>query len=381
MDLNLSESQLILRNAARDFLSAEFPSSLAREMESDPKGYPVKLWQQIVEMGWLGIVVPGEYGGHDSGFLDLLVLLQEMGRAALPGPFFSTTVLAGLAILEGGSGEQKRALLPRLCSGDLLMSLALSEPGVDFGMDDLATTAVEQNGQYWITGTKVFVPDAHVADLLVCITSGAGSGKTEEGVSAFLVKTASPGVLVTLLETNLRDRQFEVVFTDVRAERHEAVGSVGRARAWMERVLEKAMVAKCAEMVGAGQKVLEMTVDYAKVRVQFDKPIGALQAIQHHCANLATCIETAELMTYRAGWMIEQGLPCRREALQAKSWTNEACKRAAALGHQVHGGMGFTREYDLYLYSHRMTAFARLMGGTDWCYDRIADEIGLVMSS
>jgi len=379
MDLNLAESQLILRNAARDFLSAEFPSSVAREMERDPKGYPVALWQQIVAMGWLGIVVPAEFGGHDSGFLDLLVLLQEMGRAALPGPFFATSVLGGLAILEGGSKEQKRGLLPRLCSGDLLMSLALSEPGVDFGLDDLATTAVERNGQHWIRGTKVFVPDAHVADLLVCITSGAGFGKTAAGVSAFLVKTASPGVSLTPLETNLRDRQFEVVFTDVRAESHAAVGSVGRARAWMERVLEKAMVAKCAEMVGAGQKLLEMTVDYAKVRVQFDKPIGALQAIQHHCANLATSIETAELMTYRAGWMIEQGLPCRREVLQAKAWTNEACKRAAALGHQVHGGMGFMREYDLYLYASRMTAFARLMGGTDWCYDRIADEIGPVM--
>jgi len=378
VDLNLTESQLILRNAARDFLTAEFPSSLAREMEGDPKGYPVELWQRIVEMGWLGIVVPQEYGGHDGGFLDLLVLLQEMGRAALPGPFFSIVVLSALPILEGGSRDQKRALLPRLCSGELLMSLALSEPGVDFGMDHLVTTAVERNGQHWITGTKVFVPDAHVADLLVCIASGSGSGKVDEGVSAFLVKTANPGVSVTPLQTNLRDRQFEVVFTDVCVERYDALGNVGGARAWMERALEKAMVAKCAEMVGAGQKLLQMTVDYAKVRVQFDKPIGALQAIQHHCANLATCIETAELMTYRAGWMIEQGLPCRREALQAKSWANEACKRAAALGHQVHGGIGFTREYDLYFYSGRMAAGARFMGGTDWCYDQIADEIGLV---
>ncbi len=381
MDLNLSESQLILRKTARDFLKAGFPSSLAREMESDPKGYPVKLWQRIVDMGWLGIVVPGEFGGHDGGFLDLLVLLQEMGRTALPGPFFSTAVLGGLTILEGGSEEQKRSLLPRLCGGDLLMSLAISEPGIDFGMDGLTTTAVEHGGHHLISGTKVFVPDAHVADLLVCITTAAASGKTEGEVGAFLIKTANPGVSVIPLETNLRDRQFEVVFTDVRADKNETIGRVGHARAFMERVLEKAMVAKCSEMVGAGQKLLEMTVDYAKVRVQFDKPIGALQAIQHHCANLATCIETAELMTYRAGWMIEQGLSCRREALQAKSWTNEACKRAAALGHQVHGGMGFTREYDLYLYSHRMTAFAQLMGGTDWCYDRIADEIGLVKSN
>ena len=373
MDLNLTESQLILGKAAREFLAAECPPSLVKQMENDPRGYPVELWQRIARMGWLGVVVPEEYGGQDGGFMDLLVLLQELGRAALPGPFFSTAILGGFSILEGASMEQKRSLLPRLCSGDLLLSLALGEPGVDFGLDHLATTAVERNGRHSITGTKLFVPDAHVAELLLCVASAAGSG----AVSAFLVKTASPGVAVTTLETNLRDKQFEVVFTDVRAEAEDALGAVGGARPWLERALEKAMVAKCAEMTGAGRKALEMTVEYAKVRVQFGKPIGTLQAIQHHCANLATCIETAELMTYRAGWLIEQGLPCRRDVLRAKAWTNEACKRAAALGHQVHGGMGFTREYDLYLYTGRMTAFAQLMGGTRWCQDQIAADIGL----
>jgi alkylation response protein AidB-like acyl-CoA dehydrogenase len=346
-------------------------------MESDAKGYPVDLWQRMVTMGWLGIAVPEEYGGHGGGFLDLLVLLQEMGRVALPGPFFSSVVLGALPIVEAGSRDQKQALLPRLCSGELLTTLALSEPGVDFGLDHLATTAVERDGRLWITGTKTFVPDAHVADLLLCVTS-ADSASVDQRVSAFLVRTASPGVSVTPLQTNLRDRQFEVVFTDVGVEPRDTLGNAGSAHPWIERALEKAMIAKCAEMVGAGLKLLEMTVDYAKIRVQFDKPIGALQAVQHHCANLATCIETAELMTYRAGWMIERGLACRREALQAKSWTNEACKQAAALAHQVHGGIGFTREHDLYLYSARMTAAARFMGGTHWCYDQIADEIGLV---
>ena len=378
MDLNLTESQLILRKSAREFLAAECPPSLVKEMESDPRGYPVELWRRIAQMGWLGVNVPEEYGGQEGAFIDLLVILHEMGRAALPGPFFSTAVVGGFSILEGASAAQKRALLPRLCSGELLLSLALSEPGVDFGLDHLATTAVERSGSYSITGTKIFVPDAHVAELLLCVTAGAAGRAVRNGVSAFLLKTASPGVAVTPLETNLRDKQFEVVFTDVRAEAGDALGSAGGARAWMDSALEKAMIAKCAEMVGAGQKVLEMTVEYAKVRVQFGKPIGTLQAIQHHCANLATCIETAELMTYRAGWMIEQGLPCRRDVLRAKAWTNEACKRAAALGHQVHGGMGFTREYDLYLYTGRMTTFAQMLGGTPWCYDRLADEIGLV---
>ena len=375
MDLNLSESQLILRKSAREFLAAECPSALVRAMERDAKAHPVELWRAIVKMGWTGIVVPEQYGGHDGTFLDLLVLLQEIGRAALPGPFFSTAVLGGLAVLEGGSPEQKRSLLPKLCSGELLMSLALSEPGVDFGLDHLATTASARKGAYFISGTKLFVPDAHVAELIVCVS--VDSAKPGAGVSAFLVKAGNPGLSLNRLETNLRDPQFEVVLTDVRVEAGDALGSVGSARGWLDMALQKAMLAKCAEMIGAGQKILEMTVEYAKVRVQFGKPIGTLQAVQHHCANIATCVETAEMMTYRAGWMMEQGLACRKEVLEAKAWTNEACKRAAALGHQVHGGMGFTREYDLYLYTGRMKAYAHTLGGTSWCHEEIAGQIGL----
>ncbi|OGA14186.1 MAG: hypothetical protein A3H32_18115 [Betaproteobacteria bacterium RIFCSPLOWO2_02_FULL_63_19] len=375
MDLNLSESQTILRGAAREFLASECPPSLVRQMETDPKGLPPEVWRRIAQMGWPGIVVPEQYGGHEGSFLDLLVLLDEIGRAALPGPFFSTAVLAGLTILEGGSAEQKLSLLPRLCQGELFASLALSEPGLDFGLDGLTTAAATSGKGYAITGTKVFVPDAHLAEVLLCV---ARAGRRKDGVGVFLVKTANPGVSLAPLETNLRDKQFEVIFDGVEVGAAEVLGGKSGARAWLGPALGKAMLAKCAEMVGAGRRALELAVEYAKVRVQFGKPIGTLQAVKHHCANLATCIETAELMTYRAGWLVEQGLPWRRDALRAKAWTNEACKRAAALAHQVHGGMGFTREYDLYLYTGRMTAFAQMYGGTRWCLDQLADEMGLV---
>jgi len=375
VDLNLSESQTILRGAAREFLASECPPSLVRQMETDPKGLPPEVWRRIAQMGWPGIVVPEQYGGHEGSFLDLLVLLDEIGRAALPGPFFSTAVLAGLTILEGGSAEQKLSLLPRLCQGELFASLALSEPGLDFGLDGLTTAAATSGKGYAITGTKVFVPDAHLAEVLLCV---ARAGRRKDGVGVFLVKTANPGVSLAPLETNLRDKQFEVIFDGVEVGAAEVLGGKSGARAWLGPALGKAMLAKCAEMVGAGRRALELAVEYAKVRVQFGKPIGTLQAVKHHCANLATCIETAELMTYRAGWLVEQGLPWRRDALRAKAWTNEACKRAAALAHQVHGGMGFTREYDLYLYTGRMTAFAQMYGGTRWCLDQLADEMGLV---
>jgi alkylation response protein AidB-like acyl-CoA dehydrogenase len=369
VDLNLSESQQILGRTAREFLAAECTPALVRAIESDPAGYPAQLWRRIVDMGWPGIAVPEAYGGQGADFLDVLVLLQEMGRAALPGPFFSSAVLASLALLEAGRAEQKRKLLPRLCAGELIGTLALSEPGVDFGLDKLATSVRSRQGHYLLNGTKIFVADADIADFMICIAAG------DPGVSALVVNKDSPGLSVEPLETTFRDKQFEVVLRDVAVEPHDVLVGLGQARASLDAALQKAMLARCAEMVGAGRKALELSVEYAKVRVQFGKPIGTLQAIQHHCANLATCIETAELMTYKAGWLMQQGAPCRREALHAKAWTNEACKRAAWLAHQIHGGMGFTKEYDLYLYTGRMTSLAQLMGGTAWCHGEIADGL------
>ncbi|HTW89896.1 MAG TPA: acyl-CoA dehydrogenase family protein [Candidatus Binataceae bacterium] len=376
MDLNFTETQLILRKTAREFCELECPPSLVRAMETHPEGHSVELWHKIVQMGWLGVFVPAEYGGHGGGFLDLLILLHEMGRSALPGPFFATTVFGGTAIMEGGSIEQKRELLPRLADGQLLITIALSEPGIDFGLDHLNTAVVQRNGHHFVTGTKVFVPNAHISDLLLCITAGTGLSSQVEN-EVVLVGRTDPGVTLTAIRTNLPDRQFEVALTDVRARYR--LGNGEDARPWMQRVLEKAMVAKCAEMIGAGQKLLEMTVEHAKVRVQFDRPIGSLQAVQHHCANIAVCLDTAELMTYRAGWNIEQRLPCRREALRAKAWTNEACNQVAALAHQIHGGTGFMREHDLHIFSRQLLTSAHLFGGTGWCRRQIAREIGLPM--
>jgi alkylation response protein AidB-like acyl-CoA dehydrogenase len=377
MNLELAESTSILRDGARAFLAAECPPSLVRTMAESATGHSPRLWQQMVDMGWPGIAVPEQYGGSGGGFLDLLVLMQEIGRAALPGPFFATAVLGGLSILDGGSEKQKSELLPPLCRGELLMSLALSEPTVDFGLDHLVTTAAAtRGGRHLISGTKLFVPDAHLASLLICVAATREPGDGPHGsVRAFLVDANAPGVSVAPLNTNLHDRQFEVDFVDAQTSAHGSLGAPISAHVWLSRTLERTMVARCAEMVGTAQKVLDMTVEHARTRRQFDRPIGTLQAVQHHCANLATCVETAELMTYRAGWLIEQGLPSSAEALKAKAWTNEACKRAAALGHQVHGGIGFMREYDLHLYSTRLTSFANSLGGSDWCNERIALEL------
>jgi alkylation response protein AidB-like acyl-CoA dehydrogenase len=343
-------------------------------MERDDRGYPPHLWRQMAEMGWLGVTVPNAYGGQEASFTDLLVLLQEMGRAAVPSPFFSTVVLGGPLILRTGSEAQKAALLPKLCRGDLLLSLALGEPGADEELDWLTTTAAREPGAYRLTGVKLFVPDAHAADALMIV---ATTGEGRRGVLVLLVTPAGAGVTVLPLETSLLDRQFEVRLENVRVSDENVLGTPGAVRSALEELLARAAVARCAEMVGAAERLLEMTVAHAKTRHQFGSPIGSFQAIQHHVANMATAVETSELLTYRAGWMIDRGLPFARAAAEVKAWANEALARAAALAHQVHGGLGFTADYDLHLYSRRIKSWAHASGSTRWAHERLAGAMGI----
>jgi alkylation response protein AidB-like acyl-CoA dehydrogenase len=377
MSLALTESQAMIRKAARDFFASECPPTLVKAMERDERGYPPRLWQQMAEMGWLGIVVPSAYGGQEATFSDLLILLQEMGRAAVPSPFFSTAVLGGQLILNAATEAQKEELLPKLCRGELLLGVAIGEPGVDDELDCVGTTAERVDGTYRLTGVKLFVADAHVADVLICLASTERAAGRAQALTAFLVDPASTGVTLAPLHTTLQDRQFEIRLDDVRVPEDRVLGRPGEARAALEDAVMRAAVGLCAEMVGAAERLLEMTVAHAKTRHQFGRPLGSFQAIQHHCANLATYVETAELVTHRAGWLIDQGQPFARAAAQAKAWTNEACKRAAALAHQVHGGLGFTPEYDLYLYSRRVTTWAYLLGDTRWAHERIARAMGM----
>ncbi|MEK7878510.1 MAG: acyl-CoA dehydrogenase family protein, partial [candidate division NC10 bacterium] len=233
MDLTLGESQEMIRKAAREFFAAASPPSVVRAMEGDERGYPPHLWRQMAEMGWLGITLPGEYGGQEASFTDLLILLQEMGRAVVPGPFFSTVVLAGHLILRAGSEAQKATLLPKLCRGDLLLSLALGEPGVDEELDWLTTPATPEPGAYRLTGVKLFVPDAHVADALIVVAM------TAEGLMVLLVTATSSGVTVLPLETSLLDRQFEVRFENARVPEESVVGTPGEARQALEEMLAR----------------------------------------------------------------------------------------------------------------------------------------------
>jgi len=375
MDFDLTEGQEMLRETARGFLSTACPTSLVREMAEDEKGYSPQVWQKMAELGWLGLAFPIEYRGGDGSFFDLVVLVEEMGRILLPSPFFATVVLSGLYILETGSEEKKRELLPKIASGDILLSFALSEPDVDYDAASIAFKATAQQDGYAISGTKLFVPYAHVADYLLCVARTKEGAEPGQGLTTFIVDAKSPGITCTPLKTLGRDHQCEVVFENVIVPKENVLGGVDTGWADVEKALEKATVALCIDMNGGAQQVLNMTVEYAKSRVQFGRPIGSMQALQHHCANMAVSIEASRSLAYEAAWRISEGLPCAMEVSMAKSFASECYTQITQLGMMIHGGVGFMADHDMPLYYRRAKAAEVMLGDADFHREKIASEL------
>ena len=374
MDLGLDEAQQMLKSAARAFLEAECPDSYVRAMEQDERGYTPELWQKMAEQGWLGLMIPEKYGGVELSFLDLAILLEEMGKSMLPGPFFSTVVMATMTILDSGSEEQKRDLLPRIAEGQLILALALLEPTARWDADGIKTTAKRKGEDYVINGTKLFVLNANVSDYLIV---AARMSETKDDISLFLVPNDADGISSTMLKTIALDKQSEVLFEDVTVAASALIGEHGKGWDTIRKVLQWGAVGKCAEMVGGSQQVLDMTVEYVQQRVQFGRPIGSFQAIQHHCANMATDVEGIRYIAYQAAWRLSEELPSEREVALAKAWVSEAYRRVCALGHQCHGAIGFTKEHNMQLYSRRAKAAELAFGDSDFHLESVAQAIGL----
>ena len=377
MNLALTEEQEMLRSMASDFLNTKCPKKLVREMEEDEKGYSPELWQEMAELGWMGMVFPEEYGGTGMCFLDLAILLEEMGRACLPGPFFSTVILGGLPILDVGTEEQKQEYLPKIANGEMIFTLALTESSASYDASSIAVKAPLVGDSYSVSGTKLFVPNAHIADYLLYVARTDEQAKPEDGISIFIVDGKSPGITSTALNTVASDKLCEVAFNEVRIPGDKILGELNHGWSEVKRTIERAALAKCCETVGSIQQVLDMTVEYAKERKQFDRPIGSLQIIQHYCSNMAIDIEGAKFAIYQAAWLLSEGLPCTKEIAVAKAWTAEVCKRVFPLTHQIHGAIGLTMDHDLQLYTRRNTAGEVAFGDADFYREIVAQEMGL----
>ena len=378
MDFEFTQSQEMLRKTARDFLETECPSALVKEMELDERGYLPQLQRKMADLGWFGLVFPEKYGGVGGDFADLLVLLEEMGRVLLPGPFFSTVVLGGLSILEIGSEEQRQKFLPKIVNGEINLTMALAEPESRHSTDLVGVSAVADKDGYVINGVKVFVPYAHIADFIICTAKTKEEAPAGEGISLFIVdRSKSPGIICNVLETIAMDKQCEVIFENTRVPKKSLLGELGHGLVYLEKLLQKATVARCAEMIGGSQQVLDMTVGYATQRVQFGRPIGSFQIIQSHCVEMLTLLEDFRLLTYQAGWKLSQGLPCAKEVSMSKARASEAYQAITVLGHEVHGGVGFDVEHPMGLYFRRAKAAELSFGDADFHREKIATELGL----
>jgi alkylation response protein AidB-like acyl-CoA dehydrogenase len=379
MDFGFNEEQELLRSTARKFLENECSSEFVRKRMAEPGGVTDEFWGKVAEQGWLGLVFGEEFGGSGLGFVDLTVLMEEMGRAVMPGPFVSTVLLGGLTIHEAGSAAQRKEWLPKIAAGQAKSTLAWTEPSGRWDAAGVTTTAKPVAGRWAISGTKLFVPDAHLADVLVVVARTAESKNSEEGIGLFLVTKGTPGLEVKLLPTMDQTRKLcEVTFNDVRVAADAVLGKAGGGWSPLARVVERATVALCAEMCGGAQRVLDMTVDYAKIRVAFGRPIGSYQGVKHRAADMLVEVENARSLTYYAAWAVDESVPeAALAASMAKAYCSDAFRRVSAAGIQLHGGIGFTWEHDLHLYFKRAKSSEFTFGDATYHRERVAQLISL----
>jgi len=378
MNFGFNDEQELLRSTARKFFENECGSDTVRRLMETPEGISPDLWTKLAEQGWLGLVYPEAYDGMGLGLVDLVVLMEEMGRAVVPGPYFSAVLLGGLAIAEAGSEAQKKEWLPKIAAGDRRVALAWMEPSAQLGPAGVTLTAVEKGGKYTLSGTKLFVHDAHTADALV-VAARTRPGAGSDGVSLFLLPRGTKGLEVTLLPTMDQTRKLcEVALSDVTVGSDALLGAAGAGWAPLARVLDRATVALCAEMCGGAQKVLDMTVEYAKIRQAFGRPIGSYQGVKHRAADMLVDVENSKSITYYAAWALDENAAEAPLAVSmAKAYVSDAYRRVAAAGIQLHGGIGFTWEHDLHLYFKRAKGSEFTFGDATHHRERVAQLVNL----
>ena len=374
MDLGLSEEQELLKNAARDFLEKECPETLVREMEDDDKGYSPDLWKKMAEQGWQGLLIPEAHGGAGFGYLDLIILIEEFGRALVPGPFISTQVGGVLPLLEGGTDQQKSYALPKIASGEAIWTLAYTEPSARFDTEGVALEVKKDGNDVVLNGTKLFIRDANVADYFTVVGRKPGT-KGDDGITLVIVDAKTAGISQTQLKTIAADKQAEVKFENVRVP---AASVIPGGAATLKKIQRKATVLECAYLVGLAQMDFEISVQYAKDRIQFGRPIGSFQAIQHKAADMVTDVDGARFIMYRAAWSVDQDeADADINVHMAKAWCSEATRRVVAHGQQIHGGIGFTKDYKVQLYFRRQKASELAWGDSDYHRELVASELAI----
>jgi alkylation response protein AidB-like acyl-CoA dehydrogenase len=379
MDIGFTEEQELLRDSARRFFESECSAQFVRQRMAEPAAVTDEFWRKLAEQGWLGILYPEEYGGSALGLVDLVVLMEEMGRAVMPGPFLATVLLGGAAIAKAGTPAQRRQWLPPIIAGEAKAALAWTEPNLRWDAAGITSRAHAAGGGFLLMGTKLFVEDAHLADLIVVAARTRDGSTMEDGISLFAVLKGTPGLTISVLPTIDATRKLcEVRLDNVMLPADALLGEMHQGWAPLRRVIARATVALAAEMCGGAQQVLDMTVAYAKIRVAFGKPIGSYQGVKHQAADMLVALENAKSLTYYAGWAIDQGLEDAPLAVSmAKAAASDMYRKLAGTGIQLHGGIGMTWEHDLQLYFKRAKASEVAFGDATWHRERVAQLMQL----
>ena len=369
MAMTFNEEQEELRKSVRRFLEQKSSSADVRRLMETDEGYDPAVWQQMAEqLGLQGLALPEEHGGSGYGFIEQIVVLEEMGRALLCAPYFSSVVLAGTALVESGDEAAQKDLLPGIADGSTIATLAWVENPSKWGVDGITATAKRTGDGYTIDGTKTLVLDGHTASLILVVALADG------GPSLFAVDASADGLTRRKLETlDMTRKAAALEFSGVKAR---LIGNEGDAAGILERTLRVAAVGLAAEQVGAAQKCLEASVDYAKLRVQFGRPIGSFQAIKHKCADMLLEVESAKSAAYYAAWAIADGTDEVPVVVPlAKAYCSDAFASAAAENIQIHGGIGFTWEHDAHLYYRRAKSSEAFLGSATEHRDALAQAL------
>src|SRR5271167_1350501 len=371
MNFAFSDEQEELRTAVRRFLAEKSPESEVRRLMDTEDGYDPAVWSQMADqLGLQSLTIPEEFGGSGFTYVELLVVLEEMGAALLCAPYFSTVALGANALLTAGDEVASKQWLPSIASGETIATLAITEDSGRWDLDGITTGATKKDGSWTLEGHKSFVLDGHTAGLVLV------AARTDAGLSLFAVDGDAGGLTRTPLATMDQTRkQARLEFAGTPAA---LIGTDGGAGAGLSKTLDLAAVALAAEQVGGAQRCLDSSVEYAKTRIQFGRPIGSFQAIKHKCADMLLEVESAKSAAYYAGWAAAEDsdeLPV--VASLAKSYCSEAYFHAAAETIQIHGGIGFTWEHPAHLYFKRAKSSELMLGDPSYHRELLAQRIGI----
>lgn len=364
----------MIRKSVKQVLDKECPKDVVRELKTAPLGYDPKTWKKMVDLGFQGMAIPDKYDGMGGEYLELVIFMEEAGRNLMPSPFFATVGLCALPIQRFGTEAQKTANLPAIANGQI-WTLALMEAAANYDPANIQMSAKKEGENYVLNGTKLFVPFAKAAEKFLVVARTKTEDSAEEGLSVVIVDAAQKGISKELIPTAARDQRYEVRFKDVAVPATDVLGQAGRGYDIVRYILQDATVLKCAEMSGGAQAVLELTRRYARDRIQFGKPIGQLQAIQHRLANTFIWVDGLKNLVYEAAWHINAGDPRAELVSMAKVKANTVYQQACIDGITIHGAIGFTEEMDVGLYHLRTKAHEFDLGGSEFHRERLISEL------